>query len=89
MGSLEEGAKNAVLVCMGLKPGEHVLIVTDNAQLKIGQALENVSKGITGYVKLFVIEDLAQRPLKVLPKQIVDAIPWQTVGLLGRTESSW
>jgi aminopeptidase len=79
MGSLEKGAKNAVVVCMGLKPGEHVLIVTDNAQLKIGQALENVSKRITGYVKLFVIEDLAQRPLKVLPKQIVDAIPWANV----------
>jgi len=79
MGSLEEGSKNAVVVCMGLKQGEHVLIVTDNAQLKIGRALENVSKGITGSVKLFVIEDLAQRPLKVLPKQIDDVIPWANV----------
>ena len=81
MGSLEEGAKNAVLVCMGLKQGEHVLVVTDHAQLKIGQTLASISGKVTSpnNVKLFVIEYLAQRPLKELPKQIEDAIPWANV----------
>jgi leucyl aminopeptidase (aminopeptidase T) len=81
MGSLEEAAKNAVLVCMGLKRGERVVIVTDRPQLKIGQTLESISKEATGSnnVKLFVLEDLAQRPLKVLPKQIDDVIPWANV----------
>jgi aminopeptidase len=81
MGSLEEGAENAVLVCMGLKQGEHVLIVTDRAQLEIGRTLEKVAGKLTdtGNVKLFVLEDLVRRPLKELPKQISDAIPWANV----------
>lgn len=81
MGSLEEGARNAVLVCMGLKLGEHVLVTTDRSQINVGKALEKVAVEVTGSqnVKLFVIEDLARRPLKALPKQIDDAIPWANV----------
>lgn len=81
MSSLEEGARNAVLVCMGLRPGEHVLIATDLAQLEIGRALEKEASFVTGKenVRLFVIENLAQRPLKELPKEIDEAIPWANV----------
>lgn len=81
MGSLEEGARNAVLVCMGVRRGEHVLISTDRAQLEIGRAIEKVAVNVTGKdnVKLFVIEDIAERPLKTLPKEIDESIPWANV----------
>ena len=37
--SLEEGAKTAVNICMGVKKGEKVLIITDAVKEKIGEAL--------------------------------------------------
>jgi len=37
--SLEDGAKTAVNICMGVKKGEKVLIITDTMKEKIGEAL--------------------------------------------------
>ncbi len=37
--SLEDGAKTAVNICMGVKKGESVLIITDAVKEKIGEAL--------------------------------------------------
>ena len=37
--SLEDGAKTAVNICMGVKKGESVLIITDTVKEKIGEAL--------------------------------------------------
>lgn len=81
MGTLREGARNAVETCMGLKEGEHVLIVTDRPTLKVGDALRKESERITprANVKLFVLEDLASRPLAVLPEEVSESIPWAQV----------
>lgn len=77
MGTIEEGARNAVEVCMGLKDGEKVLIVTDVSQLKVGEALKRAAENATpsGSVNLFVLEEISKRPLASLPKLIEDAIP--------------
>ena len=75
MGSLEQGASNAVSVCMGLKPGEKVLIVTDRAQKEVGEALRREAERITpSNVMFFVLEDISKRPLSSLPKSIEDSI---------------
>ncbi len=76
---MDEGAKNAVEVCMGVKPGEHVLIVTDRSQYEIGEAIRMASLRITEQVKLFVLEDYGERPMASLPKEIEKAIPWADV----------
>ncbi len=77
MGSIEQGAKNAVETCMGVKRGERVLIVTDESQLGVGRALKKAAEKITGgeNVRMFVLEKIASRPLQSLPKQIDDEIP--------------
>lgn len=76
MGSLEQGATNAVVTCMGVKPGEHVLIVTDESQLKVGNALRDAAENVTGKqnVSTFVLEKISKRPLKTLPEIIEEAI---------------
>ena len=80
LGNLQEGARNAVEVCMAAKKGEHVLIVTDRVTHDVGQAIleaaETVSKGNS---KLLVLEDYVQRPAKETPKAIFDLIPWAHV----------
>ena len=76
MGSIEQGAKNAVEICMGVKRGERVLIVTDDSQVRVGSSLKDAAENVTGKgnVRLFVLEKVAKRPLTALPKEIDDAI---------------
>ena len=74
---LSRGAMNAVETCMGLKQGDKVLIVTDNAQLVVGNALKAAAEKITGAsnVKFYILEAYTQRPAQYLPKEIEEAIP--------------
>jgi aminopeptidase len=77
MGSIDQGAKNAVETCMGLHSGENVIIVTDRAELVVGNSLRKSSEKIVGQnnVKLFVLEDVSTRPLQDLPEKIASSIP--------------
>ena len=80
MGTLEQGAKNAVEVCMAVRKGEHVLVLTDRETLDVGRAISNAAEKVSnGNVKLFILEDYTERPARELPKEILDAIPWANV----------
>jgi leucyl aminopeptidase (aminopeptidase T) len=81
MGTVEQGALNAVKTCMGVGSEDKVLIVTDRSQREVGSALRKAAADITGdsNVRIFTLEDLASRPLRRLPQQIEEAIPWATV----------
>ena len=80
MGTLSDGARNAVEVCMAVRKGEHVLVLTDRATLEVGEALSNAAEKVSkGNVKLFLLEDYTQRPAKQLPTEIVESIPWANI----------
>ncbi len=93
MGTLHQGAKNAVEVCMGIKPGEHVLIVTDKSTITIGEALRHAAHRVTTHVEMHVLEDYGNRPMPSLPKEIERAIPkadvtfWATESRKGELET--
>jgi leucyl aminopeptidase (aminopeptidase T) len=83
MGTLEEGARNAVEVCMSVTKGEHVLILTDRTTLEVGRAIAKAAEKITGgNVKLHVLEDYIERPTTKLPEAIAKEIPWANVTFL-------
>jgi len=83
MGTLEEGARNAVEVCMSVTDGEHVLILTDQSTLEVGRAIAKAAKKVTGgNVKLRVLEDYVERPATELPAAIAKEIPWANVTFL-------
>jgi len=75
MGTLSQGAKNAVEICMNVKSGENVLIVTDRATLEVGNALKHAAEKVTNDVELFVLEDYGTRPMASLPEEIEKAVP--------------
>jgi aminopeptidase len=76
LGSLREGARTAVEVCMSVKRGEHVLILTDRPTLEVGAAIRDAAERVSkGNVRFLVLEDFVERPAKELPKQILDLIP--------------
>ncbi len=78
MGTLKQGAKQAVVICMKIKPKDMVVIVGDKQSKKIINALEKECLAITSNVKHFILEDFGKRPLKKLPKEIAKATKLST-----------
>jgi len=82
LGTVDEGARVAVEVCMAVKPDERVLIVTDSFTRMIGEALDRAAKKASpGNVKTVFLEDYGKRPLTSLPKPLEELVPWANVTL--------
>ena len=73
MDRMEQGARNAVETCMAVKPGERVVLVTDNIVREVGDAIEAAARKVTENVQRFVLEDFGQRPLINLPGELASA----------------
>ncbi len=68
--TLEEmraGAEAAVRVCMGLQPGERVLILGDEGSSLISQALADAAGPIAAAVETNTLEALGTRPITAMP----------------------
>ncbi|HVM45578.1 MAG TPA: aminopeptidase [Candidatus Thermoplasmatota archaeon] len=81
MGTLEQGARNAVVTCMAVRPGEKVVLVTDRIVAEVGDALERAARAVTPQVHRFVLEDLGARPLRELPEALAAAAAFADVSL--------
>jgi aminopeptidase len=63
VGTIEQGAQQAVRTCARLRPGETVVIVTDEETEHIASRLREVAEQITpGKITTFVLEDFGERP---------------------------
>lgn len=78
MAGLEQGARQAVVNCMKIKPKDKVVIVSDKQSEKICDALIKESLKITPNVEKFILEDFGKRPVLKLPKEIENAIKKST-----------
>ena len=78
---LTEGAHNAIVTCLRLKPDEIITVITDNESLEIASALVHEIKKIGSEFKLFIIEDFASRPLKHMPQPILDGLAKSNVSV--------
>ncbi|MCX6778349.1 MAG: aminopeptidase [Candidatus Micrarchaeota archaeon] len=68
--TMQYGAKQAVVTCMGVKSSDKVFIMTDKARKNIGMAIYKEAKKITPNVELVVLEDYGTRPLVELPGKL-------------------
>jgi aminopeptidase len=64
------GARNAVNVCLRIQPSEKVCVITDDATWEIAAAIVAELDKVGSPYHVWVLEDLAQRPLKDLPAEI-------------------
>jgi leucyl aminopeptidase (aminopeptidase T) len=78
---LTPGARNAILVCLRVQLEEKVCIITDNASLEIAAALAAELRTLGAPYRAWVLEDLAERPLKVLPQPILDDLETSQVSI--------
>src|SRR5256885_13931516 len=69
---LVPGARNAIDVCLRLKPQERITIVTDTVTREIAAALQREVERIGSDYSLFVLEHHARRPLKFMPETILE-----------------
>jgi leucyl aminopeptidase (aminopeptidase T) len=68
------GARSAAFTCLKVRPGEAVVLITDEETLPIGAALDEQIRAAGGQVQAFVLEDLAPRPLTGFPEAIARAM---------------
>jgi aminopeptidase len=67
-----EGARNAVTTCLRIQPYEKVTLITDIATKEIAASIAAELDAVGCEWNGFVLEELAQRPLKEMPLEILD-----------------
>ncbi|HEX8817921.1 MAG TPA: aminopeptidase [Terriglobales bacterium] len=78
---LTPGARNAVQVCLAIKPAEKVTVITDRATQEIAASLVHEIEAVGSPYRAWVLEDLAPRPLVDLPREIVDDMETSQVSI--------
>jgi aminopeptidase len=76
------GARNAIDVCLRLKPQERITIITDTITREIAAALQREVERIGSDYSLFVLEHHARRPLKFMPEAILEDLASSQVSIL-------
>jgi len=66
------GAHNAVNVCLRVQPSEQVCVITDEATIEIAAAIVREVEKVGSPYHTWVLEEVAERPLKNLPGEILD-----------------
>ncbi len=67
---LVPGARNAVRTCLAVQPDERVTVITDRVSHEIALALVHELDDVGAERTVFVLEDLAPRPLAGLPAEV-------------------
>jgi aminopeptidase len=75
------GARNAVHICLRVQPSEKVCLITDEATMGIAASMAHELETLGSPYNAWVLEDLAPRPLKDLPKEIVDDLETSQVSI--------
>jgi aminopeptidase len=78
---LVPGARNAINVCLRLKPEERITIITDTPTREIAAALQTEVERVGSDYSLFVLEHHASRPLKYMPEIILDDLARSQVSI--------
>src|SRR4030081_2307553 len=75
------GARNAISICLRVKPAEKVCVITDQVTLEIAAALVSELEKLGAPHHAWVLEDLAPRPLKELPREILEDLESSQVSI--------
>jgi aminopeptidase len=75
------GARNAINVCLRLKPTERITVITDVATREIAAALQTEIERVGSEYSLFVLEHHARRPLTFMPEIILDDLALSQVSI--------
>ena len=75
------GARNAVDVCLRVQADEQVCVITDEATIEIAASIVRELEKLGAPYHAWVLEELAERPLKDLPREILDDLETSQVSI--------
>src|SRR6266446_1448672 len=78
---LAPGARNALRVCLQLKPDERITIITDEPTSDIAAALQAEVEEIGSEHAVFVLENYESRPTTKMPQPILDDLATSQVSI--------
>ncbi len=70
--AFREGARNAVVTCLRIAPEEKVTLITDEVTLPIAAAIASELDRAGCAWNAFVLEELAPRPLRDMPRAVLE-----------------
>ena len=79
--ALSKGAANAIHVCLKLKPGERMTLITDQASAEIAAALVAEIEKTGAAYQVFVLEEFGPRPHRDLPRAVLADLAQSQVSL--------
>jgi leucyl aminopeptidase (aminopeptidase T) len=79
--ALTPGAQNAVRVCLRVQPGEKVTVITDEVTKEIAASLVHEVEAVGCPYRAWVLEELAERPLVDLPREIAEDLETSQVSI--------
>ena len=79
------GANNAVRVCLGVRAGERVLVIADEASRTVAASLERALKEQRAEFTGLLLEDFGPRPMTAAPEAVLEALERTDVGVLCMT----
>jgi leucyl aminopeptidase (aminopeptidase T) len=78
---LAPGARNAIRVCLRLKPEERITIITDQETCDIATALQAEVEEVGAEHAVFVLENYTERPTHNMPQNILDDLAQSQVSI--------
>src|SRR5713101_1916850 len=78
---LTPGARNAVNVCLRIQPSEKVTVITDEATREIAASLVHELEILGAPYRAWILEELAPRPLRDLPREILEDLETSQVSI--------
>jgi leucyl aminopeptidase (aminopeptidase T) len=79
---LAPGARNAIEVCLAVRPHERVALIADEASAEVAASLAAALADREARTRPVLIEAVATRPLDGAPRQILDALDEADAGIL-------
>ena len=75
------GARNAIAVCLAVRPGEQVTLITDRASAEIGASLYREILDAGAACSVYLLEDFGPRPHTTMPREILDGLALSQVSV--------
>src|SRR5687768_798565 len=79
---LRQGAANAVQTCLGIRAGEHVALIADEASREVAAAIEQSLANQGALTSPILIESVSPRPITTAPAAILEALEHADAGIL-------
>jgi len=79
---LTPGARNAIEVCLAIRPGERVALIADEASREVAASLAAALDEAQAFVDAVLIEQVAARPLAEAPHAVLEALERADAGIL-------